>query len=400
MPSHPQSGKYSIVGLGVTPVGRVMGHSLLWNEAEAARLAIEDAGLKPSDIGAALQAMSDPGGGVRVRHDDAFPRVLGLPVKVYYENVGRGGEYAAMAIVIAMQLIELGVCNHVVVSGARDDWSRSRKIKERGERGTGMAPRIGRWGQFYGSTSAAVFHAFFAAGHMAKYGTKPEQMGRIAVAQRDWACLNPEATMYGRPITLEDYMESDMVVEPYRLLDICQQSDGGIAFVVTTTERARDLKGKPVKIMGIGFGEQMDTLLDNQDHLTQLAVASARDQAFGQAGIGLKDVDCAQLYDCFTGEVLFQIEDYGWCKKGEGGAFLAEGHLGPKGDVAINTGGGLLSAYHMGNLTGFAEGVRQVRGDCGQHQVKDAEIALVTGHGGEILSGQMCSIHSSLILGR
>jgi len=399
MPKHALSGRYAIVGLGVTPVGRVTGNSLLWNEVEAARLAIEDAGLKPRDIDAALQAFSDPGGGMRARHDDAFPRVLGMPVKIYMENVGRGGEYAAMAIIIAMQLLELGIANYVVVSGARDDWTRSRNIKARGERGTGMAPRLGRWGQFYGSTTAAVFHGLLMSRHMAEYGTTPEQTGEIAVAQRQWACLNPEATMYGSPITLDDYMHSPMVVEPYRLLDICQQSDGALAFVVTTTERAKDLRHKPIKILGVGFGEHMDGYLQAQQHLTRLAVTSARDQAFAQADIALSDIDCAQLYDCFTAEVLFQIEDYGWCPKGEGGRFIADGHLGPAGDLAINTGGGLLSAYHLGNLTCFGEGVRQLRGECGERQVKEAEIALVTGHGGEILSGQMCSIHSSLILG-
>jgi len=399
MPKHAQSGRYAIAGLGVTPVGRVTGHSLLWNEAEAARLAIEDAGLKPRDIDAALQAFSDPGGGMRQRHDDAFPRVMGLPVKVYFENVGRGGEYAAMAIIIAMQLIELGIANYVVVSGARDDWTRSRNIKARGERGTGMAPRLGRWGQFYGSTTASVFYGLLASRHRSEYRTTPEQMGESAIARRQWACRNPEATMHGSPITIDDYLNSPMVVEPYRLLDICQQSDGALAFIVTTTERAKDLRRPPVKILGVGFGEHMDGYLESQQQLTRLAVRSARDQAFSQAGISLADIDVAQLYDCFTAEVLFQIEDYGWCEKGEGGRFLAERHLGPDGDLPINTGGGLLSAYHLGNLTGFGEAVRQLRGEGGARQVEDARIALVTGHGGEILSGQMCSSHSSLVLG-
>lgn len=206
--------------------------------------------------------------------------------------------------------------------------------------------------------------------------------------------------MHGAPITVDSYAASPMVADPYRLLDICQQSDGGIAFVVTTTERAKDLKHEPAKILGVGFGEHMDSLLQRQEHLTALAVETARDQAFAQADITLEDVDVAQLYDCFTGEVLFQIEDYGWCKKGEGGPFVASGLLGPKGTLPINTGGGLLSAYHLGNLTGLAEGVRQIRGDAQHRQVPDARIALVTGHGGEILSGQMCSIHSTLLLGR
>jgi acetyl-CoA acetyltransferase len=169
---------------------------------------------------------------------------------------------------------------------------------------------------------------------------------------------------------------------------------------VTTTERARDLKSTPVTILGLGFGEQMAKLIPEKKQFTALAVETARDVAFRQADITIDDIDVAQLYDCFTGEVLFQIEDYGWCKKGEGGPFLAEGHLGPQGDLPINTGGGLLSAYHMGNLTCFAEGVRQVRGDAGERQVADVDLGLVTGHGGEIMSGQMCSIHSTLILGR
>src|SRR4051812_5353449 len=179
MTKHALSGRYAIAGLGVTPVGRVTGNSLLWNEVEAARLAIEDAGLKPRDIDAALQAFSDPGGGMRQRHDDAFPRVLGMPVKIYMENVGRGGEYAAMAIIIAMQLLELGIANYVVVSGARDDWTRSRNIKARGERGTGMAPRLGRWGQFYGSTPAGGFPGLLVFPDMGGVGTPPGEMGGI-----------------------------------------------------------------------------------------------------------------------------------------------------------------------------------------------------------------------------
>jgi len=118
------------------------------------------------------------------------------------------------------------------------------------------------------------------------------------------------------------------------------------------------------------------------------------------AGIELEDIDVAELYDCFTAEVILQLEDYGWCKKGEGGPFVEAGHIGPGGDVPVNTGGGLLSSHHLGNLTCVAEAIIQLRGEGGARQVKDAEIALATGHGGEIVSGQMCSIHSSLLLRR
>jgi acetyl-CoA acetyltransferase len=130
-----------------------------------------------------------------------------------------------------------------------------------------------------------------------------------------------------------------------------------------------------------------------------MAVAPAKAQAFRQADITLDDIDGAQLYDCFTGEVLFQMEDYGWCKKGEGGAFVASGAIGPGGSIPVNTSGGLLSCYHLGDLTGLAESVRQLRGECGTRQIKDCNVILATGHGGELVSPGMCSIHTCTLLG-
>jgi acetyl-CoA acetyltransferase len=218
------------------------------------------------------------------------------------------------------------------------------------------------------------------------------------VAARRWANRNPQAYMHDRPLTLEDHQRSPMVVWPYRLFDICLQSDGGMAFVVTTADRARDLEKPPVYVAGLGFGEQMGRLWWENANYTTLAVQSARDAAFRQAGVGLSDIDVAQLYDCFTGEVVVQLEDYGWCKKGEGGAFASTMRTAPGGDTPVNTGGGLLSSHHLGNLTGLAEAIVQLRGEGGDRQIPSAEVALVSGHGAEVLSGQMCSIHSTTIL--
>ncbi len=336
--------KICVVGLGVTDVGRLPGRSLLMLESEAARLAIADAGLRPSDIDGAIQMTSDFGGGVQPRHDDAFPRVLGLPVKLYMENVGRGGEYAAKAFLVARQLLELGICKYVVCSGARDDWSRSRRYKDGGRQGPLYQYKEGNWGALMGD-NAPSFHGLLATRHMHLYGTTSRQLGHIAVAQREWACRNPRAAMYGRPITIEDHQNSPIVVWPYHLLDICQESDGGTAFVVTTEERAKDMKNAPVYISGIGFGEQLQSLLEKKEHYSQLAIETARDAAFSQAGIELADVDVAQFYDCFTAEVVLQIEGYGWCKVGEGGPFVeTPGTLGPNGRIKLNTGGGLLSS--------------------------------------------------------
>jgi acetyl-CoA acetyltransferase len=239
-----------------------------------------------------------------------------------------------------------------------------------------------------------------ASRHMAEYGTTSRQLGAIAVAERAWACLNPEAKMYGRPITIQDHQDSPLVVEPYHLLDISQISDGAVAFVLTTAERARDTRKPPVFVLGQGYGEVMAELWWEKKNFTHMAVKPAREQAFGQAGITLQDIDCAQLYDCFTSEVLFQLEDYGWCEKGEGGAFVESGAIGPGGSIPVNTSGGLLSCYHLGDLTGFAEAVRQIRGEAGERQIPDCSIAMSTGHGGEIVSPGMCSIHACTVLGK
>jgi acetyl-CoA acetyltransferase len=235
---------------------------------------------------------------------------------------------------------------------------------------------------------------------MAVYGTTSRQLGAIAVAQRAFACMNPEAKMHGRPITVEDHQNSPLVAEPYHLLDISLVSDGGIAFILTTADRARDGPKPPVYVLGQGFGEVSAELWWEKKNFTHMAVAPAKAQAFGQAGLALEDVSCAQFYDCFTAEVLFQLEDYGWCKKGEGGPFLETGATAPGGAIPVNTGGGLLSCYHLGDLTGMAEAIRQLRSEAAERQIPDCNVVLATGHGGELVSPGMCSIHTCTLLGR
>ena len=152
-------------------------------------------------------------------------------------------------------------------------------------------------------------------------------------------------------------------------------------------------------MLGQGFGEVSEELWWDKKNFTHMAVAPAKEQAFGQAALSLDDVDCVQFYDCFTAEVLFQLEDYGYCKKGEGGPFVESGAIGPGGSIPVNTSGGLLSCYHLGDLTGMAESIRQLRGEAGPRQVKDCNVVMTTGHGGELLSPGMCSIHTCTLLG-
>jgi acetyl-CoA acetyltransferase len=397
VPRHPSSGKYAICGLGVI-AGNQPDKSERMIAAEAARLAIEDAGLKRSDIGGAIDLRRTGGGGDRPSYSDAYPRVLGLSNNFYYV-VGRGGALAGLGISTAMSFIDRGIADYVCLVGAVSDWSQAQESKKKGYRGMAHAEKRGYWGKFVGDSVAVSHHSWMAARHMAVYGTTSRQLGAISVAQRQWACMNPEAKMYGRPITIEDHQNSPFLAEPYHLLDISLVSDGAVAFILTSAERAKDLKSKPAYVMGQGFGEVSSTVWWDKKNFTHMAVAPAKQQAFSQANIELKDIDVAQFYDCFTAEVLFQIEDYGFCKKGEGGAFVEAGNMGPGGTIPINTSGGLLSCYHLGDMTGLAESVRQIRGEAGQRQVAGAKYAMTTGHGGELVSPGMCSIHTCTILG-
>ena len=385
--------KYAIVGLGQTKMGRHKGISGRALEAEAVRLAIEDAGLTRDDINGCINCKMEAGSQVLQSWTDGYPRILGIPTNFFF-HIGREGALGGLAISAACGFLELGLADYIAIGYGTDAWSTSHVPARRG---TGQ-PRPGAWGKAFGALHASHDHSLFASRHMHEYGTTSRQLGAAAVAARSWACLNPQAQMYGRPITLEDHQNSPMLVEPYHLLDICQQTDGGTGLIITTADRARDCRKPPVYVAGIGFGEQMRKLWWDKGNYTQLDVAPAKERAFAQAGIELKDLGCVQFYDCFTMEVLLQLEDYGFCKKGEGGPFVEAGNIAPGGSIPVNTGGGLLSSHHHADLTGVAEAVIQLRGEAGARQIKDLHFSLSTGHGGELLGPGMCSTHSCLVL--
>jgi acetyl-CoA acetyltransferase len=390
--------RIAVAGLG-TVHSAPPGTSQRMMAAEAARRAIADAGLSVKDIDGAIDLRRTGGGGDRANYSDVFTRVLGVPAQFYF-TVGRGGALAGLATAVATGFLDRGLADYVLCVGAVDDWTKAQATKKKGFRGMSHADKEGYWGKPLGDVRAASHHSWMAARHMAVYGTTSEQLGAISVAERAWACKNPEAKMYGRPITIEDHQNSPWVVEPYHLLDVSLVSDGAVAFVLTTEERAKDCAQQPVYVQGQGFGEVAAELWWEKRNFTEMAVAPAKAKAFAQAGLsGVQDIDCVQFYDCFTAEVLFQLEDYGFCEKGQGGAFVASGAIGPGGSTPVNTGGGLLSNWHLGDLTGWAEGVTQLRKQAGERQVPDCEVVLATGHGGELVSPGMCSIHTSTILG-
>ena len=228
---------------------------------------------------------------------------------------------------------------------------------------------------------------------MALFGTTREHFAEIAVAFREHATRNPDAMMR-KPITRNDYFDARLIVAPFGLFDCSLRSDGAGAVIVTSTERARDLKQHPVLIKGFGTHTNARGWFAD-DNMVHTAAGPSGKMAYAMAGLGPEDVDTAQIYDCFTYMVLTQLEDYGFCKKGEGGAFVSSGALRMGGKLPTNTSGGQLSECHAEGMLQICEGARQLRHTYpAERQVKDAEIALVSGHGGN----QVC--HASLILGR
>jgi acetyl-CoA acetyltransferase len=230
---------------------------------------------------------------------------------------------------------------------------------------------------------------------MHEFGTTPEQMAEVAVTLRRHASLNPNAHKR-ELITVSDVLKSRMITAPLHILDCAIVSDGAAAAIVTSIERARDLKKRPVHLLGQGYGLRHSHIGEHVDLMSTGAVDSGRG-AFKSAGLTPVDIDVAQIYDCFTITVIIELEDLGFCKKGEGGQFVEGGRIGIGGELPVTTHGGLLSGGHPGLGGGFfhvVEAVRQLRGEAAERQVRDAEVALVHGNGGVI------SIHCTIILGR
>jgi acetyl-CoA acetyltransferase len=226
---------------------------------------------------------------------------------------------------------------------------------------------------------------------MQRYGTTSEQLGAVAVAQREWATLNPLAQMR-QSISLDDHQQSRWIAEPLHLLDCCLVSNGGIAVVVTNAHRARNLAQAPVFVLGWGQGHPGTQMERGSEFGLSTGAILSSVTAMQMAGISLEDVDICELYDCYTYTVLITLEDYGFCPKGEGGAFVASGVLGPGGNLPTNTGGGQLSGYYLWGATPLSEAVIQARGQGGDRQVTNHDIVLVSGNGG------ILDFHSTLVL--
>jgi acetyl-CoA acetyltransferase len=354
-----------IVGVGVTRQGRKLGIPERELRREALDLALADAGLGRPGIDGFIACH----GGV-VFED---LRYLGLG-PLFSWSLSSGGATAISALIVARGVLALGQATVIALCyGTAPSSFRG---------GSGYGSYGYGYPELFGMVGPSTSHALHAQRHMHLYGTTSEQLGAVAVTQRAYAVKRPGTLGYGRPITLADHQSSRMICEPLRLLDCCRDTDGGVCVLVTTAERARDLRGAPVRVLGTGTGHNIRPWSAGSVFAHHDDVAPARARAFGEAGIDLASVDVAALYDPFTISVIMQLEEYGFCGEGEGGPFVAAGETGPTGRIPTNTGGGQLSGYYATGFTALAEGIRQLRGEGGATQVAGAEVALVSGHGG------------------
>ena len=385
-------GKGAIVGLGITPQGKVYDHNAVGFAVEAVRLALDDAGLTRDDLDGLLLnpgiAWNDGGLG-----SFQLQQAMGLRDLRLSCTMNAGGATACAMIQHAVQAIDAGLCSTVacVFSDAPLKPPRPKgSSATKGEGSAGAYAFSRGLDASYGMFGINARYATVAQRHMHLYGTTTEHLGAIAVAEREWANRNPAAQFHDKPLTIEEYHRSRWIAEPFHLFDCCLVSNGGLAVIVTSAERANDLRKPPVYILGMGQGHPGGDPLETLTSGAPLA----KECAFAMADVTLADIDVAELYDCYTFTVLVSLEDYGFCAKGEGGPFVADGKIGPGGSLPVNTGGGQLSSFYMWGMTPVSEAVIQLRGEGEARQVAGAKTALVSGNGG------ILSTHSTLVLGR
>jgi acetyl-CoA C-acetyltransferase len=379
------NGRYAIAGVGEAGMGRAQpGDTALSLQCEAARRAILDAGLKPTDIDAVFAHWDDRAAGLLVTE------YMGLAPR-YVDSTVVGGQSNLTHVVHAIAAMEAGLCDAALItygSTQRLDRSRSR----------GGAAQDARMpsGQFvlpYGMLSPIGFYAMQARLHMHRYGTRAEDLGEVALAARRWAQLNPAAVARA-PLSMEDYLAAPMIADPLRKFDICQVSDSAGALVLLRTDRARDLPRTPVLVRG--FAEQYlqhATPFGTDDWIDNGVLADVGRLALERAGVTRADIDLVQIYDAFTINVLVGLEALGFCAPGESGAFVQGGRIAPGGAFPMNTSGGGLSFNHGGmfGMPLMIEAVRQLRGDAGDRQVPGVRTCLLQA-GGLVMSAYMVMV--------
>ncbi|HSE54214.1 MAG TPA: lipid-transfer protein [Nocardioidaceae bacterium] len=383
-------GSAAIVGIGATEFSKESGRSELQLSAEATRAALADAGLTAADVDGLVTFTMDTSSEI------ALARELGIPGLRFFSRVSYGGGAACGTVLHAAMAVATGVADVVVCYRGFNERSGSRF----GQVSVAAATQVNTngldnaWTYPMGLGTPAATVAMFARRYMHEYGATSEDFGRVAVADRKHAATNPNAWFYGKPITLEDHQASRMIADPLHLLDCCQESDGAVAIVVTSAERARDLPQPPAMVRAAVQGSGPDQFVMTSYYREEIGLQEmglVGRELWRQSGLGPKDMDTAVLYDHFTPFVLMQLEELGFCGRGEGRDFIADGAIELGGRLPLNTHGGQLGEAYIHGMNGIAEGVRQVRGTS-VNQVEDAQHVLVTAGTGVPTSG--------LVLGR
>ncbi len=380
------NGKYCVAGVGHTAYGRLPGRTAVNLTVEAIRNAIDDCGIAKSDIDAVLTKY--PTSNFQSLFCARVSQALGIHPRVT-ATLDQAGASNIGLIAYAVMCMEAGLCSAAVVSYGDNPLTGNRAAYGRRPEGI-PGPSYGGDEAVAGMTGAPCGYAMIAQRYRYEFGLKDEQLGTIATTFRRHAGQNPDA-QFQEPMSMEDYLNARWVAEPFRLFDCCPVTDGAAAVVVTSVERARGLKKKPVQIMGFGQGHPAWDLAQREVWTTSGAAVSGP-AAFKMAGISIEDVDFAELYDCFTIVPIVTLEDYGFCKKGEGPDFITGGRIDLGGELPLNTSGGLLSETGMPGMQLIVEAVRQLRGEAGSRQVSDPEIGLVSNQGG------VMTTHATLVL--
>ena len=367
----------AIAGIGATEFSKDSGRTELQLACEAVSAALDDAGVTPGEVDGMVTFSMDSNDEIEIA------RSVGIGELTFFSRIHHGGGAACATVQQAAMAVATGVAEVVVCYRALNgrSWNRfGAGIQDLPPNPSASSVHFG-WYAPFGLLTPAQWVAMFARRYMHEYGATSEDFGRVAVADRRHAANNPAAFFYEKPITLEDHQASRMIVDPLHLLDCCQESDGAVAMVVTSTERARDLPQPPALIRAAAQGAGLDQESMTsyyRDDITGLPEMGVVARALWQgAGVGPEDVQTAVLYDHFTPFVLIQLEELGFCGRGEAKDFVADGNIELGGRLPVNTHGGQLGEAYIHGMNGIAEGVRQVRGTS-VNQVDGVENALVT----------------------
>ena len=385
------SGRAAIVGLGATEFSKNSGRTEIRLAMEATLAALAEAGIDPAEVDGFSSYSID-----KVPEYE-IARLLGANNIKFFSQVPHGGGAACAPVLHAAMAVATGIAKTVVVYRAMNE--RSWYRFGNGNYGFGSSPIVENvnygWYMPYGFHTPAAWVGMFARRYMHTFGATSEDFGRVAVAARDFAATNPAAFFHGKPITLAEHQASRWICEPLHLLDCCQESDGAVAMVITSVERARDLRAKPVIIkgaaQGMSDGQQIMTSYYRDDITGLPEMGLVARQLWQQSGLTPQDIQTAVIYDHFTPFVLPQLEEFGFVKRGEAKEFIRAGQHARGGSLPINTHGGQLGEAYIHGMNGIAEGVRQVRGSA-VNQVANVHNVLVTAGTGVPTSGLILGV--------